>query len=193
MSTPTMLGPGERAPDFVLPTPDGTLTRFYARAGGRPVLLLFSDARDEWPACLEHLRHRADVFLVLDGPCTPSIAAREIFLDRNHQTRRAYRLDETADATVFVLDPNLRVLDGLLANKPDAAARIQAVLAELPEADPVEIVIQAPVLLIPNVLAPEICRTLIGIWDTRKPVWSSHRTVGGKKPSTVNKKNAVTT
>ncbi len=38
------LGRGERAPDFVLPCQDGTPTRFYAHAGGRPAVLLFYDA-----------------------------------------------------------------------------------------------------------------------------------------------------
>src|SRR2546426_12370473 len=38
------LSRGERAPDFVLPCQDGTPTRFYAHAGGRPAVLLFYDA-----------------------------------------------------------------------------------------------------------------------------------------------------
>ena len=41
--TLTQLSCGERAPDFVLPSLDGTLTRFYAKAGGTPTLLVFSD------------------------------------------------------------------------------------------------------------------------------------------------------
>ena len=40
----TGLGCGERAPDFVAPVEDGTETRFYARAGGRPALLLFTSS-----------------------------------------------------------------------------------------------------------------------------------------------------
>ena len=31
---------GERAPDMVLPTPQGTPTHYYAHAGGRPALLV---------------------------------------------------------------------------------------------------------------------------------------------------------
>src|SRR6266545_4911980 len=34
---------GERAPDLVLPSRDGTPTRYYAHAGGRPALLVFAD------------------------------------------------------------------------------------------------------------------------------------------------------
>ncbi|MBA2528731.1 MAG: hypothetical protein H0V19_02005, partial [Euzebyales bacterium] len=34
---------GERAPDFVLPRGDGTPTRFYALAGGRPAVVCLFD------------------------------------------------------------------------------------------------------------------------------------------------------
>src|SRR5688500_18202994 len=34
---------GDRAPDMVLPSADGTPTRFYAHAGGRPALLVLAD------------------------------------------------------------------------------------------------------------------------------------------------------
>ena len=34
------LSRGERAPDFILPSLDGTPTRFYAKAGGTPTLLI---------------------------------------------------------------------------------------------------------------------------------------------------------
>jgi hypothetical protein len=37
------LGRGERAPDMVLASRDGTPTRYYAHAGGRPALLVLAD------------------------------------------------------------------------------------------------------------------------------------------------------
>ena len=40
----TGLERGERAPDMVLPAADGTPTRYYAHAGGRPALLVFAGA-----------------------------------------------------------------------------------------------------------------------------------------------------
>src|SRR5213592_1999998 len=49
------LGRGERAPDFVLACQDGTPTRFYAHAGGRPAVLLFYDAAG-WTTCCASLR-----------------------------------------------------------------------------------------------------------------------------------------
>ena len=43
MTAPAGLGRGERAPDLVLASRDGTPTRYYAHAGGRPALLVFAD------------------------------------------------------------------------------------------------------------------------------------------------------
>ena len=43
MTAAAGLGRGERAPDMVLPSRDGTPTRYYAHAGGRPALLVFAD------------------------------------------------------------------------------------------------------------------------------------------------------
>src|SRR4029453_5211438 len=43
MTAAAGLGRGERAPDMVLASRDGTPTRYYAHAGGRPALLAFAD------------------------------------------------------------------------------------------------------------------------------------------------------
>ena len=43
MTAPAGLGRGERAPDMVLASRDGTPTRYYAQAGGRPALLVLAD------------------------------------------------------------------------------------------------------------------------------------------------------
>ena len=43
MTTPAGLGRGERALDMVLASGDGTPTRYYAHAGGRPALLVLAD------------------------------------------------------------------------------------------------------------------------------------------------------
>src|SRR4029453_8325914 len=43
MTAAAGLGRGERAPDMVLASGDGTPTRYYAHAGGRPALLVFAD------------------------------------------------------------------------------------------------------------------------------------------------------
>src|SRR5438093_40067 len=43
MTAPAGLGRGERALDMVLASRDGTPTRYYAHAGGRPALLVLAD------------------------------------------------------------------------------------------------------------------------------------------------------
>ena len=61
------LSRGERAPDFILPSLDGTPTRFYAKAGGTPTVLLFSDANQiDTILCLsEELKNRPDLYLMV--------------------------------------------------------------------------------------------------------------------------------
>lgn len=181
-TTPLRLGRGERAPDFVLPSQDGTPTRFYSQAGGRPAVLLFYDA-DEVDALLhfsEALNERAagtvSIFAVKrDNPEANSQVqtAREIgfpvFADTQGAVRAAYRLGADGKTTLFVLDPNLRVLASLFLE--DAVSTAQKAISildtALPQIEPLEIQTQAPVLLIPNVLDPEICQYLISVWETQ--------------------------
>jgi hypothetical protein len=63
MTAAAGLGRGERAPDLVLASRDGTPTRYYAHAGGRPALLVLADqacvARLDALAGKRHLRIRA--------------------------------------------------------------------------------------------------------------------------------------
>lgn len=173
---PSGLSRGERAPDFVLPLQDGTPTRFYARAGGIPAVLLFSPG-DQLPQMLHFattLGHMASVplamFAVQRGQ---SDAARQapfpVFCDAQGTVHATYRLGHTAVSTCVVLSPNLQVLTTLAVQ--DCAATASEVLstlaADLPTIAPREIHTQAPVLLIPRVLTPEICRTLIHVWETR--------------------------
>ncbi|MGH8901627.1 MAG: 2OG-Fe(II) oxygenase [Egibacteraceae bacterium] len=137
------LGPGQRAPDFVLPRRDGTPTRFYAIAGGRPAVLVFRDGEVslydvDLPAPLEVL---AD----LEGMVSATYGA-------------------TDRATAYVLDPNLRVLGMLeLGDGELASAQVHALLdGAMP--------VLAPVLLVPHVLSEQACAWLIDLWaaqDTR--------------------------
>ena len=183
MNTPKLhLGRGERAPDFVLPVRDGTPTRFYARAGGSPTLLLFyaTDEEESLTDFSEALNRATpetvSIFAVKRTPPqdqkqTPP--EREppfpVFTDTGEKVRSAYRLDAGENTTLFVLSPNLRVLDSLpLQDAATTARQVASVLdTALPRVEPLEIAIQAPVLLIPDVLDPEICRFLIHVWETR--------------------------
>ena len=174
-SLPSGLGRGERAPDFVLPLQDGTPTRFYARAGGTPAVLLFCPG-DQTPQLLHFattLGHMASlplaIFAVQHG--RPDAALQTpfpVFFDAQGTITATYRLGHTMALTCVVLSPNLQVLTTLAVQ--DFAATASQVLstlaADLPTIAPLEIHTQAPVLLIPRVLAPEICHNLIHVWET---------------------------
>ena len=176
------LGRGERAPDFVLPCQDGTPTRFYAKAGGRPAVLLFYDAEDmdELRRFAAALTDGADrgvaLFAVQRG--TPAMTPQGVtgrarrflvFADPQGTVRTAYRPGATDTPALFVLDPNLRVLASLVLQDARATAhQVLALLdASLPPIAPLEITTQAPVLLIPYALDQALCQALIHVWETQ--------------------------
>ncbi|MGH8885515.1 MAG: 2OG-Fe(II) oxygenase [Egibacteraceae bacterium] len=137
------LGPGQRAPDFVLPRRDGTPTRFYAIAGGRPAVLVFRDA---------------EVSLYdVDRP-----EPVEVLVDLEGTVWTAYGVAD--GGTAFVLDPNLRVLGTFELG--DGELERPQVHALLDGAPPV----LAPVLLVPNVLSERVCAWLIDVWATQGSV-----------------------
>ena len=121
MNTATQgLGRGERATDFVLPIDgDGTPTRFYARAGGAPAVLIFfgggeGDKLLRFSKALE--AQDVSVFGVKTGR-QPEAGGSEmpfpVFSDSQGAVRSAYRLSDAQEPILFVLDPNLRVLGSL--------------------------------------------------------------------------------
>ena len=196
------LGRGERAPDFVLPLQEGTPTRFYARAGGKPAVLLFCDA-DEVGALLrfsEALDACASGGVSIlavkreDPEVHPQDAARDrvtfpVFSDVQGKVRTAYRLHAEEKTVLFVLDPNLRVLASLFLEDAGATAQeVTSILdASLPQVEPLEIATQAPVLLIPNILDPEMCEYLIGVWQNQGSVETGvEQSHGGRREDTIS-------
>lgn len=155
----SILNRGERAPDFVLPIMDGSQTRFYSRAGGRPTLLIF--AKEE--RVLEGLEvsEAVDVFVV--SPLVLAKANATVFIDRENAVGKAYGLDGVFAA--FALDINLRVLSGI--QDPQAFDQIYRAFKSQSFPQARDIDVQAPVLLVPNVLTPDICRVLINVWATK--------------------------
>ena len=181
--TLTQLSCGERAPDFVLPSLDGTLTRFYAKAGGTPTLLVFSDIDriDEILCLSEELKNQnpSPKFSILailesDQPLAQSdVSANQIdfpvFLDTQGEIKTTYRLVDSNRDVIFLLDCNLRVLTSTpLGDVQPDVKKLISIFTELrPHVSPQEVKIQAPVLLVPNVLDPELCITLINVWETK--------------------------
>jgi predicted 2-oxoglutarate/Fe(II)-dependent dioxygenase YbiX len=172
MTAAAGLGRGERAPDMVLASRDGTPTRYYAHAGGRPALLVFADQ-----ACVARLDALAvglsaigdeDLTVHVVGP--PALAGHDLpfplLQDPDGRVTAAYRTGGAP--TAFVLDPNLRVRATLpLADGARVAAAVAELVAELvwDDRQPREISIQAPLLVVPDVLDPEQCAELIAVWE----------------------------
>ena len=175
------LSRGERAPDFILPSLDGTPTRFYAKAGGTPTVLLFSDANQiDTILCLsEELKNRPSIKMsilaILENnlPSAQSVTAKNkidfpVFLDTQGTIKTAYRLVDDEKNIIFLLDANLRVLTSILLEDIQLAVKrlISIYTESWSHVEPLEIKTQAPVLLLPNVLDPELCLHLIDVWET---------------------------
>ena len=172
MTAPAGLGRGERAPDLVLASSDGTPTRYYAHAGGRPALLVFADQ-----ACVARLDALAEGLAAIGeevltvhvvGP--PELAGHDLrfplLQDPDGRAVGAYRTGGAP--TAFLLDPNLRVRAILpFADGARVAADVAELVAELVWDDrrPREITTQAPLLVVPDVLDPERCAELIAVWE----------------------------
>ena len=169
MTTTQGLERGERAPDMVLPTPDGTQTRYYAHAGGAPALLVFAADAGAQPlrALAEGL---ADAALTVHVVAPPGFAADDVGFPVLHDTEgRAAAAYRTAGAaTAFLLDANLRVrASWALGDGAAVAAAVNGLLGQLTWDDATSQVIaaQAPVLFVPDVLTAEQCADLIAVWE----------------------------
>ena len=105
------LGRGERAPDMVLASRDGTPTRYYAHAGGRPALLVPTRrvwrGWTRWPRGWGHRRRGADRARGRPARAGRPRPAVSVAPGRRRSCRG--RLLHRGAPTAFLLDPNLRV------------------------------------------------------------------------------------
>ena len=172
---------GDRAPDFMLPNPDGKFGRFYDRFKGNQVVLFF------YPSSRDAAALRELLGFVERGEAFARAGARVVAVTRDAAEANRRLVDERGvDFTLFsdpegaitrgygvdgfatlVLDRNQRVLVALSDAPGDGhAARA---LAHLQTATPVTappgiVSAQAPVLLIPDVFDAALCERLIGDW-----------------------------
>ena len=172
MTAAAGLGRGERAPDMVLASRDGTPTRYYAHAGGRPALLMFADEAcvARLDALAEGLTAIGDADLTVHVVGPPALTGHDLpfplLQDADGRAVAAYRTGGAP--TAFLLDPNLRVRAALpFADGARVAAEVAELVAELVWDDrrPREITTQAPLLVVPDVLGPEQCAELITVWE----------------------------
>lgn len=169
MNTPSHISQGERAPDFVLPIYNGTRTRFYAHAGGVPTVLLFiPHLTDKIQALIHTLQQQPnppDIFIV-QRQTEVSNTKITTFIDNENKVHQAYRISNTSVA--LLLNANLRVLSTYPLDPPEnIAEQIVQALTEQTLPPPQEITTQAPVLLIPHVLTPDICQVLMNVWQNQ--------------------------
>jgi predicted 2-oxoglutarate/Fe(II)-dependent dioxygenase YbiX len=172
MATASGLTRGDRAPDMVLPAVDGTPTRFYAHAGGRPALLVLAD--EDSQAALTSLadalggldEHDLTVHIV--GPPSLAHIGLPFAYLQDAEGRAAGAYKTAGSPTAFLLDRNLRVRAAMpFTDATAVAAAASDVVRELAwDADAGrEIATQAPLLVVPEVLSPEQCAALIQVWQ----------------------------
>ena len=201
--TTLSLRPGDPAPWFVAPSPTNPRYHFDSVAGRYIVLCFFGSAATPAMAeMLARIRQRADVFqdehasffgVSCDpddqrlGRATESFPGFRLFWDFWLKVSAAYGACEPKSAgpvsyrpQSFVLDPRLRVLAILPIEDPLAHARALAdyvgglpALGNRQPARP-----GAPVLLVPQLFEPELCRDLIGLYDRRGGEDSGFMTTG---------------
>lgn len=178
-----MVGIGERVPSFVAAALQGSRRYAFDSAAGRPMVLLFLGS-GAWEPCGQALAllelnaglfddQRAVFFGVTIDPADADqgrIAQRipgiRWFLDYDAKVSRLYGAADVQPEVKgyrpfwLLLDSNLRVVSTAAINE---GPRIFADLFALMTGEPEQTF--APVLSVPRVLEPELCRRLIELYE----------------------------
>lgn len=210
------LSVGDPAPLLGLPTPDNDYVILRDVVGKPTILLFYgNDANPKCQEIVRGVQGaitdlealNAQVFSIsLDAP-----EARQQFRDDeqlsfallsdvNGQTSRKYGVlynQESNDPnqgpyaiysrTAVLLDANLTIM-GIysLADPKQAIAAILDDIRQIPQETPREVIQQAPVLLIPRVLPPDICQHLVELWEGDNSESGSMRREGNKTIGVIN-------
>jgi predicted 2-oxoglutarate/Fe(II)-dependent dioxygenase YbiX len=174
-----LLQPGDSAPWFTAPTPS-SLEFVFDTAAGRYVLLVFL-SKDDAALNAGALRalsaerqlfddDRMSAFVVVRDKATAATAVDmrglRWFLDLDGRISRLYGAleDDGADRPQWlILDPGLRVMGRVqLANDPMVFNFLKRLK---PPAEHADTPLNAPVLILPRVFEPELCRRLIALHE----------------------------
>ncbi len=172
-----MLRPGQPAPWFLAPSPVNPQFAFGS-LGGRFMLMVFlpepGAARD---VALEHLRAHRDLFdddkvhafaVARDQPtmaAAQNTRSLRWFFDPDGKVSRLYHAlgDQGANPHWILIDPSMRIYAVAPIDGGDAMMRL---VAQLPQPDDhAGTALHAPVLIVPRILEPDICRQLIAFYD----------------------------
>ena len=177
------LSRGERAPDFVAPLEGAGPARFYARAGGRPAVVIFTPrVCAATQAALEAAGDAASGHVVVpDAAEAPPLPEIDVFRD-DGKLRAAFRLPEDGSPRAIVLDRNLRALEALVLDGEPAAGRLTDLLRQASgEAPAATVTAQAPVLFVPRALDPDLCEHLQQLWSASHADTGVERSAGGRR------------
>ena len=172
---------GDRFPNFALPDQTGAVRVFLERAKGQRIIILV-DADD---GALQRLAQfpcaaaSTDAMAIMVGSETEAAARASrtgatypLLADGNGKIvlalRNMARCQEPGGFAVL-LDPNQRLLN--ISTNSDLCDWLneclpQIQIAEPAPTEPMRLAQVAPVLIIPNVLQPDVCRSLIDRWET---------------------------
>jgi predicted 2-oxoglutarate/Fe(II)-dependent dioxygenase YbiX len=188
------LSPGQAVPWFVCPTPSNPQFTFSAVAGRYVVLAFLPQEPVARQAALARIEaekalfdgYKRLLFCVARDPADIARAQDRLgirwFQDHDGSLSRLCRAltDEGVERPHWcVIDPSLRVLS---TGTMDETDEIYALLRALPEPDDhAGVPISAPVLIVPRIFEPELCRTLIEYYARDGGAPSGvMREVGGK-------------
>ena len=183
-SQPPAIEPGQRAPNFALPSAAGRVEQFYDRFVGDHVVLLVlpscssPEARQALSALMREsatLAEAGAAVLAISGdtPAANAGIAAELALDfplySDVQGAALARLGVApgligVSPRGLLLDPNQRVLEILDDSADIVAASLACLQASTAERPAQRVAAQAPVLLLPNVLEPALCSRAIEAW-----------------------------
>lgn len=172
------LVPGQTAPWFACPTPTNPTFSFSSVAGRFVLLAFLPEDPLARAAALARMAAADALFdqtnliafcVVRDAPTIAAVRDKfgvRWFLDRDGAISRGYRaLDNEGRENPhwLILDPTLRVFaSGTMAE----TERVFTLLATLPKPDDhAGVPIMAPVLIVPRIFEPDMCRRLIDFYE----------------------------
>jgi peroxiredoxin/predicted 2-oxoglutarate/Fe(II)-dependent dioxygenase YbiX len=163
---------------------------------GKPLVIFFY-GKNELPSCKEILLGLRDRFsefqqlnakilaISLDNPSEHAEFVQtfqipfNMLSDANFHVSNLYGVcyeqlngeikDLIYTRSIFVLDPNLQIAQIFTQENTQnpIESTIQFIRTYFPPQPPIFVPMQAPVLIIPNVIAPDLCRHLIDVWETQ--------------------------